>query len=434
MSFLSLIFSFLNSQLFAQTQDSLTLKNAISLALEKNYGIVLAKNAADIAKLQNNWGNAGLVPNIALSSNYNYSNTNLHQELANGTVINRNGVNNQSINLALAGVWTVFDGQRMFVSKNRLEQLQKLGETQTRQAIVQTVYNVSVAYYEALRISSQIAYTQEFISLLTEREKIAKVAFEGGSSAKTDWLQSRLDLEEQKIALNSQQANLQKAKASINALLLREPSAPCVLQTYSAQWLATPDFTRLESQLNSQNTQWLVAQHSLVLAQLNEKDISSQRWPVVQVLSGYNLNNSRSDAGFNLSTQNRGPYVGLGLRIPLVQSNSLRVQQKVAQLQTQNQKLSIESLKNDLKTWFYNARISYENAQQTMNFCTQNSEIAKENQVIALKQFQQKQIGIIELRQVQLNYQNVLQQKLNAQHELLLNKAYMEWLAADFVQ
>lgn len=414
-----------------QAQDSLQLADAVATAIEKNYGVVLSTNEAKISAINNNWGNAGLWPTIGFSGAYNYSNTNLNQELANGTTIKRNGVNNQSLTGSVALAWTIFDGMKMFATKDRLTELEKTGQTQLRKQILQTTYSVMVAYYNVVRYQQQITNTQEFISLLTEREKIASRAFEIGTSAKTDLLQSRLDLQTQQIALTQQQTALQKAKAELNRLLSRGPDAPMSVRNRFEVGV-TPDFAALEAKMLSQNADWLLTQHAIAVATLSQKEIDAQKWPTLQVLSGYNLTNSRSDAGFTLVNQNQGPYAGLSLRVPILNGNTIRNQKQVVAVQQKSRSIEAESLKNDLQNYFYTARLDYQNAQQIMSQRAGNMELAKENANIALQQFKQKQIDVISLRQVQLNYLEAFTLWLDAQYQLKQAEAYLRLLAADF--
>ena len=53
---------------FSKAQELLTPENAVALAISKNFDIVIAKNEADIAKINNNKATAGMLPgNVRLS-------------------------------------------------------------------------------------------------------------------------------------------------------------------------------------------------------------------------------------------------------------------------------------------------------------------------------------------------------------------------------
>lgn len=54
-------------------QDVLTAEDAVSIALRNNYDILVAQNNAGIDSVNNTAGNAGMLPNIAISGSESYS-------------------------------------------------------------------------------------------------------------------------------------------------------------------------------------------------------------------------------------------------------------------------------------------------------------------------------------------------------------------------
>jgi outer membrane protein TolC len=73
-------------------QNILTLEQAMTRALSKNYDILLAQTVADIDKTNNTAGNAGMLPGIAINATDNYSKINLEQQFLNGTNIRQSKV------------------------------------------------------------------------------------------------------------------------------------------------------------------------------------------------------------------------------------------------------------------------------------------------------------------------------------------------------
>ena len=51
-----------------KAQELLTPENAVALAISKNFDIMLAKNEADIAKINNNKATAGMLPIINVTA------------------------------------------------------------------------------------------------------------------------------------------------------------------------------------------------------------------------------------------------------------------------------------------------------------------------------------------------------------------------------
>ena len=128
----------------AQTQV-LTVDEAVSMALKANYDIQIARGDADIAHLNNTRGNAGMLPVLNLVVNENFTLNAFQQKLANGTEFVAAGApfNTSSAGLQLS--WPLFDGRRMQISKNRLEQTSALGQLNLKSMVQTTVANVLLA-------------------------------------------------------------------------------------------------------------------------------------------------------------------------------------------------------------------------------------------------------------------------------------------------
>ena len=68
---------------FATTaQQVLTLDSAISIGLEQNFNIRIARNDQGVAANNARPGNANMLPTLSLLGGLNYSNSNVNQEFA----------------------------------------------------------------------------------------------------------------------------------------------------------------------------------------------------------------------------------------------------------------------------------------------------------------------------------------------------------------
>jgi outer membrane protein TolC len=101
-------------------QESLSLKDAITIAIEHNYDVRSASLSASQAANNNTAGEAGLLPVVSVEGGFNRTDLNLNQKLSDGRVIERNAAASETINAAAQVSWTLFDGMGMFVRKSRL--------------------------------------------------------------------------------------------------------------------------------------------------------------------------------------------------------------------------------------------------------------------------------------------------------------------------
>ena len=65
-------------------QPLLTIEDAVSIALKNNYDILVARNDAETAKINNTAGNAGMLPTVAITGSDNYSLSNIDEKLPGG--------------------------------------------------------------------------------------------------------------------------------------------------------------------------------------------------------------------------------------------------------------------------------------------------------------------------------------------------------------
>ena len=109
-------------------QRILTLEEAIANTLQKNYDIILSKNDSAIAAIDYSYRNAAFIPRLNGNIGTVWNNNAQKQTLADGTKRQSSGLKSNNISSQLALNWTLFDGLKMFVTRDRLEQLLEFGE------------------------------------------------------------------------------------------------------------------------------------------------------------------------------------------------------------------------------------------------------------------------------------------------------------------
>ncbi len=215
--------------LSAQQPDSVLLlpDEAVRIALANNYDIELARTDADIARLNNTRGNAGMLPTVNLVAGDNATLNGVQvQNLADGRHIEAYGVFSNTVNAAVQLEWTLFDGGRMYITKKRLTELEALGQIDLRATVQQTSASVLLTYYDIVRSRQQERALAEVIALNEERLRIAEARLAAGMAAQTDALQARIDLNQRRADLLAQQNATATAKRELNRLLARDPNDP----------------------------------------------------------------------------------------------------------------------------------------------------------------------------------------------------------------
>lgn len=420
----------INIACFAQAPVKLTIEEAIQIAVEKNFDVVIEKNAQQIGRINNNWGTAGLYPNINITGTSGIASNSLEQKLSNGTTIKKNGAILRNINAGFAVSWRIFDGMKMFASKKRLEELETMGELTFRKQVNTTVFDVIAAYYQIVQLNQQKKALQETIKFFEERRQIAESRFTIGTAPKTDFLQAQVDLNQQKANLLTIENNVRVAKAGFNNLLSRAPET-----VFDVQEVIQPDaaisFASLQQKSQTDNYDLLLAQSSLSVLVQQKREIISQRLPSVTLNGNFNLAQSKNDAGFTLYNRNLGPSGNIGVAIPVFQGGNIKRQEKIAEINIKNQQIVIDQLKNQVNTSLVSAYYNFQNALNLVDLEKSTLLLIQENNLIATERFRKLAITSLELRQVQLDYINGQTRYINALYMAKLAEAEMKMIAGE---
>lgn len=427
------VFYLLSAVFPAKAQDSLmTAREAVDIALQNNLRIQIAKTDQDIARINNNWGNAGKWPTVTAGIGNTEALTNLNQKFSNGSEIIRNGVTNNILSANVSANWRIYNGMRVRATKERFEELERISDLQLKQEIVRLTYDVLIAYYNLVRLNLQIRATAAIIDLSKEREKIAETRFNVGSAAKTDLLQASIDLNTQQVNLTNIRQQIRVSRSVLNNLLKREPDAPlAVLDTAFGQQLV--DLEDFKKRTESQNFQLMLAQRDRAVLLQDRRIINAQRLPVLSLNSNTSFNRNKATGGFFLTNQTYGPNIGVNLAVPIFNNNVTRTQLKVNELQQQQQQLQYDLLKTEIRRDLQVAYDEYKNALAVSELEKENVKLAKENNFISTERFRKLQSNSIELRQAQLSLIEAQDRYINAAYRAKVAAATLQLLAGEVV-
>ncbi len=410
--------------------DLLTVQDAIKYTLENNYGILISKNETEIGKINNNWANAGAIPVISATANKAIGLSNLDQKLNNGTITQKKGSTTQNLNAGLAINWRVFDGFRMFATKQKLEEVEKRGEYLFRKNVNETVYDVVTAYYRIVTLGEQAEASEEQISLYRDRYNLSKRKYEIGTGAKFEVLEAEVDLNAQRSNLLALENEMSLAKSSLNNLMGRTPEVIFqVVDTIIIQSL--PALLDVKAKIDLQNPDVMLANNNLDILRQTKKEIDAARLPTININGFYNFAKSRNSAGFTLFNQSYGPSGSVGVTIPVFNGGLVKKQLQIADIDIRNQQLYTDQTKNDIATALNNVYINYHNSLKAIVLEKENLLLATENINIAMERYRVLNITSVELRQIQISYNAVKNRLYNALLQAKVAEAGVALLMGD---
>ena len=413
-------------------QDTLSLDQAIALALERNFDIQLLKNDVEIAGLNNTKANAGMLPVVNLNAFDNgVSALNFKQKLANGTEIKRPAGFFNSFNTNVSAAWTLYDGGRIYMEKQRLEALEQLGKDQLLQQVQETIASVALAWYTIARQEETIRNLDEVIITIRERYNLASNRLEFGLGNKVDVLQAQIDLNERNKERLLAENGLSEAKSNLNTLLSRAPDTRFAAGKLPTTLPAIPDTAALRQTIIATNPGLDVLERSLRIAKITENQAKTLNKPRVGLTGAYSFQRSDNTTGFSLLSQQHGPALGVNFTMPLYTGGNLSRQKEIARVGVESATLRINQLQLALTQQLMNLAGRSEVYRKALDIERQNLDFARENQKIAAERFRQGLSTALETREAQLTLENALFRVSQGTFDVLVNDVQIRAL---FVQ
>jgi outer membrane protein len=408
-------------------QKLITADDAVSIALKNNFNILVARNEADIAKINNTIGNAGMLPSAALRGSDNYAIENTQVSQSSGTET----FSSNTINAGAELNWTLFDGGKMFVTKNKLNEIESLGEIQFKEQVLQTVYNVILTYYNVVKQKQQLASINKVISFNQERVTILQTSYNSGSSPKNNLLQAKIDLNVYLENAITQQSIIIGAKRELNQILCRNIDSTAFDVIDSIPLNYTPDKGELLQKIYANNTNILSSQKQINIAKFSVKELKTSRLPIIGINAGYNFYYTNKNSGTNTYSRTYGPQIGGSISFPIYQAGNISRQISTSKILLKSTEYDLENTKIQVNTQLQNALTDFEYQQKLLSIEQENAELVKENLEISMQRLRLGQTTALEVRQAQQSYEDSFTRLINIKYNLKVAETTLKQLIAE---
>jgi len=397
---------------FLHAQDTLTLQQVMELTLANNFDILLARNDAAIASNNNTLGASGFLPVLNAGADLTRSVSNTHQELFNGTVREGTNARSGSVNPELLLNWTLFDGTGMFIRKEKLEELERTGEIQTRAVMEQSLSEAMITYYSILQQQKMLEVIAGALSVSRERLNIISTGVGIGKASELSRLQALADLNADSAAYLQQYNILNGLKVQLNRILSRDPSTPFVIGgTISIG--SGLSLQKILEDFGRQSPALLAARQDLKISGLNLREAKAFQYPSLDLFAGYSYTHSTSDVGLIMNSTVYGHNYGLTLSMPLFDGHLKQQAVKNFKIELESAGLRLErselGYRADIITLFGN----YASALDMVSLERQNLNVTRKNLDVSFEKYRLGMMSDIDFRISQQKY-------LEAENALLL--------------
>ncbi len=421
----------------SSAQKILTLEEAIGNALQKNYDISLSKNDSGIAAIDYSYRNAAFLPRLNENLGTTWNNNAQKQTLSDGTKRDKSGLKSNNINSQLALNWTLFDGLKMFITRDRLKQTLEFGELEIRNQVENTVAAVINNYYNIVKQKQQLKSIEEQMSIDSERVRLAQYRLDVGMGIKPDLLQSKIDLNAQKAAQLQQQALIEQLKEQLNqAMALPQFTIYDVLDTIIIN--TNISLGEVMSTAEKNNPAVLMAKKNIDIANLVLKETKAELFPTISFNSAYNFNRTTTQAVINnfstLFNQVKGFNYGFTATIPILNNFNTRRLVKQAKWGIGYQNIIYENQRSVTQLNVINAFQGYEQQKNELALEEENILLARENLDIVFQTYKLGAATLLQLKEAQNSLADAETRLIEARYNAKVSETELLRLSGQLVK
>lgn len=417
-----ILFSFLvGISLAAPAQNRMmSLEEAIATTLQNNYDIRIAANDSLAAAIDYEYRNAAFLPRLNANAGASWTTNDSKQVLADGTKRERSGLKSNNLTAQLALNWTLFDGLKMFATRDKLDEYLSLGSLTIKNQVGNTVAAVISTYYDIVRQKQQLKAIEEQISINQERVKLAQYKLDIGVGAKPDVLQSKVDLNEQKALQLEQLSTIARLKEQLNQLMNVKDANTLYEVADSIPINTGLSLGDIQNDALNNNPALLIAKKNIDIAHLTLKEAKADRWPTVSFNSAYNINRTNNAAVINsfstLFNRNKGLNYGFTASIPIFNNYTVKRQIRQAELNIRYQGLLLDNQRSQVSLSVVNAYLDYDRQKKELALEEENILLARENVNIVLEVYRLNSTTLIQLKEAQKSLQDAYTRLITARY------------------
>jgi outer membrane protein len=396
------ILLFLFTIFSADAQKMLPLEEAVATALQNNFDIRLAKKDSMAAEIDYSYRNVFFYPTLNASASSLWNVNNQRQVLIDTSRTSNIKSNNLSTGLALN--WVLFDGLRMFATREKAELILQAGSISLKDKIITTVANVIKTYYSIARQKQLIKATDVQIKLNEERAKLAQYKLNIGTGAKPDVLQSKVDLNAQKSLRMQQETNVDVLKEQLlQAMNVKDRPEFDIPDTIPVNYNVV--LGDILDDLENVNPGLKLARKNIEVANLTLKETKAGLFPTLSFNSNYLFGRNQNSVAINrfapLFNRTLGFNYGFTANIPIFNQLRVRRQMKQDALNIDFQKLQYENQRSLLNMQILNSFKSYEQQKKQLKLEEENILLAEENVKIVYETYRLGMATLLQLREAQ---------------------------------
>jgi len=416
-------------------QEVYGLKDCISIGLERNFSILIARNNETISKNNFTLGNAGFLPSVDLNGRHSGTLNNTKQNMTDGTQTITNGIFNTTTNGSVALAMNMFNGFSAITSYKKLGELNQLGQLNTQLTIENLIADIVSGYYNYILQVQLVNNLRYALTLSRERLRIDEDRYLLGSGSKLEVLQSRVYVNSDSSNLSRQNETVIYTRIKLNEMMALE-NLDNEFVSKDTLIYVNPDllYEKLIEETLLNNTSILIASKNKTISDYDYKLIISRSYPYLNFSGGYSYNMNTYTKNLTQNMYTNGMNYGLTLGFNLFDGNNQRRSIHNSSIDRENKDLRLREVEQGVKADLLAIYSAYSNNLRLISLEEQNFKTATENLDIALERYKLGNLSGIDLREVQKSLLDARERLISANYQTKLAEISLQLISGKIME
>ncbi len=404
-------------QLKAQEISPLTLEEAVTIALEKNFEIQISNKNVESAEVNNTWGAAGMFPSVDVG----ITQTNRFDNSESMSSDERDDILRSGVQPYVQVRWMLFNGLNVYIKKDKLELVQQLSEGNAAVIVENKIQAVVLAYYQTLLNREKLETIDRIKKLSRDRFNYVQTKKQFGSAVSYDVLQAKNSYLSDSTNFLLQSLELKKSQLNLNLLMGVDKESVYDLSSPFVPTIEDYKYFDLEEKMFSSNK---TLQNQYINMEILQKDVASAKasvWPTLNLNAGsdYASNYVRYSGSDPNSSYSYDFYVNFSLNFNLYDGGRTNRLIKQSIIQSDIGNIQESQIKQTLSNGLLTIYEMYQIRKQLLSVADVGLETAQLNLDLSTEKFRNGSINSFNFRDVQVIFINSEFNRLEAVYNLI---------------
>ena len=415
-------------------QNDLTISTAVKKTLENNLDIKISENFEKIAKNNSSILNNNYLPTFQIGSEINTNKQSIEVETPSGLSGTLDNTQTDNSSAVVSVNYNIIDASGRKYNYKKSKELYSKSNLEVKEIIENTILQLFTVFYEVSRLSEERKILRNALDISKNRYERKLLEFEYGQTNNLEVLNAEVDVNTDSINFLNTSKKLLNSKRDLNLIMNIDLESEFKIKP-EIDFLNKEEIANIFSNDISNNTNLLIADKEVLIADLDKKVAKFSYLPTLGLVGSYGWNKSINDnpyAFYNRSISD-GFSAGINIRWDIFRGGKKIIFNKNSEVNKQNSLLNKQKIELELRKELRNSYQTHLNNLFILEVQKKNLETNKNNFERNLERYKIGLVSSIEFRRAQLNMLNAELSNNSANYQAKLSEAYFLKISGEII-